>query len=506
MIQQLWQDGTYLDEIDCYTYAYDRAGNVTDRVNDMDLVLTDHYVYDDLDRLIEWDEGSPLVQQKVWSLDSLGNNISTTTGGTYDAANEETSIVGSSVTPAYDAAGNMIVLSSGGTAKYDAWNRLEEVDNGSTIVQKNEYDGAGRRIQIFSDFTGSTPGTTEDDYYVGQQVVETRGGDGDVQYQNIWSPRYIDAMILRDTYSGGDLVLADRVFYLSDANYNVTGLMKYNGDYGEWDIVERYAYTPYGVVTYFDHYWNEAEDQTVSAYANTTLYAGRTLDLSTALYYNRARYYDATMERFISTDPAESSPNLYEYVGENPLTRTDPSGLRIANVVVGCNGFYNVWGETGSLWWKGEEWLGTIRYNACCPGESFVAAEMAQQMEGKGKPLGDLQVTAYDILTWNLNHPPAEIKACTAEESIKGQCQYAERCYWAGRTGEGDKACDAIAQQIKELQAREKEKAEEGLHSLHDLMDMQELQRMVEKLRDEEERCKLARPGEDWCRPEEEAP
>ena len=261
VIQQLWQDGTYLNEIDCYTYAYDRAGNVTDRVNNMDLVLTDHYVYDDLDRLIEWDEGWPLVQQKVWSLDSLGNNISTTTGGTYDAANEETSIAGSSVTPAYDAAGNMTVLSSGDTAKYDAWNRLVEVDQ---VVRRQhdhslatyQYDGA----RAFVDRPRSSGGAYTHYYYAGGQVVETRETASSstapetVQphYQYVWSARCVDAPILRDTYSGGDLVLADRVFYLSDANYNVTGLMKYNGDYGEWDIVERYSYTPYGVVTYRD--------------------------------------------------------------------------------------------------------------------------------------------------------------------------------------------------------------------------------------------------------------
>lgn len=31
--------------------------------------------------------------------------------------------------------------------KYDAWNRLVEVKDGSTTVQTNEYDGLGRRIQ-----------------------------------------------------------------------------------------------------------------------------------------------------------------------------------------------------------------------------------------------------------------------------------------------------------------------------------------------------------------------
>ena len=174
------------------------------------------------------------TQQKTWSLDSLGNNLA---AGTYSAANEETPTVGSS---GYDAAGNMTTLQSGDTATYDAWDRLAKVLSNSTIVQKNEYDGTNRRIQIFSNYSGSTPGTVEDDYLSGQQVIETRENAA-VKYQQIWSPGYIDAAILRDTYSGGSIVQAARVFYLSDANYNVTGLVKYDSQSETWGVAERYT-------------------------------------------------------------------------------------------------------------------------------------------------------------------------------------------------------------------------------------------------------------------------
>ena len=58
----------------------------------------------------------------------------------------------------------------------------------------------------------------------------TVGGIRDGGYQYVWSPRYIDAPVLRDTLttSGYGIVEAERVFYLSDANYNVTGLVKYD--------------------------------------------------------------------------------------------------------------------------------------------------------------------------------------------------------------------------------------------------------------------------------------
>jgi RHS repeat-associated protein len=48
-----------------------------------------------------------------------------------------------------------------------------------------------------------------------------------------------------------------------------------------------------------------------------------------ALYYHRARYYDPQARRFISEDPIglKGGINLYGYVGNSPIGRTDPSGL-----------------------------------------------------------------------------------------------------------------------------------------------------------------------------------
>ena len=49
------------------------------------------------------------------------------------------------------------------------------------------------------------------------------------------------------------------------------------------------------------------------------------------LYYYRARYYSPTLQRFISEDPIglDGGINFYVYVGNNPITRVDPFGLKI---------------------------------------------------------------------------------------------------------------------------------------------------------------------------------
>ena len=74
------------------------------------------------------------------------------------------------------------------------------------------------------------------------------------------------------------------------------------------------------------------------------LYAGRELDAETGLYYNRARYYDPSIGRFISTDPKgyEAGLNLYTHANNNPLTFRDPQGL---DAYWGGWGGYDKWAE-----------------------------------------------------------------------------------------------------------------------------------------------------------------
>ena len=57
-------------------------------------------------------------------------------------------------------------------------------------------------------------------------------------------------------------------------------------------------------------------------------YTGRRLDPETGLYYYRARYYSPGLGRFLQTDPVgiKDDLNLYTYVGNDPLDRTDPTG------------------------------------------------------------------------------------------------------------------------------------------------------------------------------------
>ena len=56
----------------------------------------------------------------------------------------------------------------------------------------------------------------------------------------------------------------------------------------------------------------------------------REIDAATGLYYVRARWYDPTLERFVSEDPIglAGGINPYAYVENDPVNHTDPSGLK----------------------------------------------------------------------------------------------------------------------------------------------------------------------------------
>jgi RHS repeat-associated protein len=79
----------------------------------------------------------------------------------------------------------------------------------------------------------------------------------------------------------------------------------------------------------FDSYGNILTE-TNSANGDRFKYTGREWDGEIGLQYNRARYYDPAIGRWLSEDPASfgaGDANLYRYVENSPLDTVDPSGL-----------------------------------------------------------------------------------------------------------------------------------------------------------------------------------
>jgi RHS repeat-associated protein len=110
------------------------------------------------------------------------------------------------------------------------------------------------------------------------------------------------------------------LYFLSDANFNVTTLMDTSGD-----AVERYLYEPYGDVTIYDGSWGST--RSASTFGNLVRYTGRECDGETGGYHCRRRCYESPVARWLSRDPIYRDPNLYCYCGDNPPVHADPNGL-----------------------------------------------------------------------------------------------------------------------------------------------------------------------------------
>ena len=112
------------------------------------------------------------------------------------------------------------------------------------------------------------------------------------------------------------------LYYLSDVRGSAIGLMDPEGA-----IAARYHYDEFGIALddeKFDMNWSGPD--------NLFGYTGLGYDYTSGLNNARARYFDASLGRFISEDTVEGdnknplSLNLYTYVQNNPNKYVDPSG------------------------------------------------------------------------------------------------------------------------------------------------------------------------------------
>ena len=267
--------------------------------------ITATYTYDSATRLagIEYTQGATAVGDLAYAYDATGRQRAVSgslarTGlpaavasATYNAANQLTAWNGASLT--YDLDGN---LTSDGTSTYtwDARGQLAGVTGGT--AGSFGYDASGRRI------SRAIGGTTTTFAYDGADAVKESVGGTPTSNQLGGG---LDRTIRR-VDAGGTRDL------LTDALGSTVALVDGTGAIGT-----SYTYEPYGKTTVSG-----------TASANPAQFTGREAD-GTGLYYYRARYYSPVFGRFISEDPAgfaAGDPNLYRYVGNDPVNATDPSG------------------------------------------------------------------------------------------------------------------------------------------------------------------------------------
>jgi RHS repeat-associated protein len=330
VIDQRWINTSTSTATDRFRYGYDRDSNVLYASNLVNTSFSELYHangssngYDNLNQLVAFARGTlngtndtiswPSASE-TWSTDAAGNF--TSAAGTSEANNKQNEITTfGSATLAYDGNGNLTTDQNGMTLVFNAWNELVAYKNGGTTLESISYDGLGRRII-------QSPGTANDLYYSNQwQVLEERvGGNAKVHY--VWSPVYVDALVLRDRDATGGGTLSERLWVQQDRNWNVTAQVN-----GSGSLVERDVYDPYGVVTFLNASWGVLSG---SAYGWIIGHQGGRFDPTTGLCYFERRDLSPLFERWITVDPLRfgaGQMSFYGNVGNDPTTLTDPSGL-----------------------------------------------------------------------------------------------------------------------------------------------------------------------------------
>ena len=317
------------------TYSYDLAGRLTSKI--LPNGMKQRYTFDDADRVlevrIERADGS-VLDTVAYAYDAAGRRTKrdatvagiaeTPIDATYDQSNRLASLTinGQSHTVAYDLNGNLIskTASNGATTTYtwDASNSLTGI-TGPNLTANFRYDGLGRRIEKIVN------GDSVQYLYDGQQAIaEIRGS---AISATLLTGLAIDEAIARYT-SQGERTL------LTDALGSVLVSAKEDGS-----VATAYGYSPYG------------ETQVMGTEeGNATQYTGREND-ETGLFYYRARYYDAVLKQWMSEDPIGISggSNVRAYVGGNPVSFGDPSGLFLTPIHMAQTAFAGVYAGLGPV-------------------------------------------------------------------------------------------------------------------------------------------------------------
>jgi RHS repeat-associated protein len=286
-----------------YTYTYDAAGRLTTETIDG---ANRTYTFD-ADNQLTSDNGTA-----TYTYDANGNR---TNGGNVTGTGNRLTTDGT-WNFLYDQEGNVVQKTRIATGEYwtyayDNLNRLTAaVDHNSsnTVLETvtYTYDVLGNRIEEDVK-VDSGPTAVTRFAYDGPNAWADLDGSNTLLSRRL-SLGVVDQVFARIGAGGG------AAWYLTDRLNSIRAVTDATGA-----LQDRITYDAFGNVL----------TETNPAFGDRYKYTGREFDSATGLQYNRARYYDATIGRWLSEDPLGfdgGDTNLYRYVHNNPLARTDPSG------------------------------------------------------------------------------------------------------------------------------------------------------------------------------------
>ena len=251
------------------------------------------------------------VQEYGYSADKLNrtsvSNNGVTTGYTMpDGMNQYTNVGNQAI--GYDNHFN-IASYNGNTFAYDAENHLVAGSMQAT------YDGLGRCVRRTTE--GGTILFTYDGW---KPILEWVDWGGWLAW-NIYGAGS-DEILARHEWAGGNWI------YKQDKQSSVVAVLD-----GSGTVAEKYHYDVFGQPTVTD-YWGNVRSvgngRPVSWCGNRFMFTGREYIAELGIYDYRHRMYHPGLGRFLQTDPTgfdAGDMNLFRYCDDDPVDRTDPTGL-----------------------------------------------------------------------------------------------------------------------------------------------------------------------------------
>lgn len=316
--------------------------------------------YDSLNRLAGAQATSGPYQglQAAWSYDSFGNRTAESFGGNtstvtapipgntsfgYSGSNQINSVAGGSP-PSYDAAGNVTCDSYNATSTppqclgpnqylYHAEGRecaVENLLNGGAMTGYL-YDAEGNRVAKGT-ITSWSCNTATNGFTMSSSSIL---GPGNEQLTELsWSggtPQWA----YTNVFAGGRVIGAYSPNPNPDAGSNNVPLDQLNFYLTDWLGTRRVMTDSNGIVQATCLSLPYGNGETCTATPSEQLYATLDRDTESGLDHAMFRQYNFMTGRWISPDPYfgsidASNPqtfNRYAYVGNMPMTYTDPSGL-----------------------------------------------------------------------------------------------------------------------------------------------------------------------------------